>query len=138
MLATAESCTGGLLAQLLTSRAGSSRFYWGGVVTYADESKIALLGVRPSTIKRHGAVSAPTAREMAVGLARRSGAEHTLSITGIAGPSGGSPVKPVGRVYVACFRNGNTRVWEFNFLGSRTSIRKQSAKMALKKLLFFR
>jgi nicotinamide-nucleotide amidase len=90
ILATAESCSGGLLAQVLTSKPGSSDYYWGGVVTYANESKIALLGVRPSTLKRYGAVSALTAREMALGMARRSGADHTLAITGIAGPGGGT------------------------------------------------
>lgn len=136
-LATAESCTGGLLAQLLTSRPGASEFYWGGVVTYADKSKMALLGVRPSTLKRQGAVSASTAREMASGLARRSGADHTLAITGIAGPSGGTAEKPVGRVYIARTRSGKTRVWEHNFTGSRTGIRHQSVEAALKRLLFF-
>jgi nicotinamide-nucleotide amidase len=136
-LATAESCTGGLLAQMLTSRSGASDFYWGGVVTYADKSKMALLGVRPSTLKRHGAVSASTAREMASGLARRSGADQTLAITGVAGPTGGSAEKPVGRVYIARSRSGKTRVWEYNFTGSRTRIRKQAAEAALKRLLFF-
>ncbi|MBP9127837.1 MAG: CinA family protein [Elusimicrobia bacterium] len=130
-LATAESCTGGLLAQVLTLRPGASDFYWGGVVTYADQSKIALLGVRPSTLKRHGAVSALTARKMALGMARRSGADHTLAITGIAGPSGGSAGKPVGRVYIAWAGGGKTHVWENTFSGSRALIRKKSVQAAL-------
>jgi PncC family amidohydrolase len=139
ILATAESCSGGLLAQVLTSKPGSSDYYWGGVVTYANESKIALLGVRPSTLKRYGAVSALTAREMALGMARRSGADHTLAITGIAGPGGGTIEKPVGRVYIAWAGKGKTRVWENTFSGSRALIRRKSAQTALSylKLILF-
>lgn len=138
-LATAESCTGGLLAQVLTLRPGASDFYWGGVVTYANKSKMVLLGVRPSTLKGHGAVSALTAQEMALGMARRSGADHTLAITGIAGPGGGTTEKPVGRVYIAWAGGGKTRVWENNFSGSRALIKKKSAQTALSylKLILF-
>lgn len=100
-LAIAESCTGGLVAHRVTSVAGSSAYFLGGIVAYAYEAKEALLGVRHETLLAHGAVSEETAREMAQGARQRLGADVGISVTGIAGPAGGLPNKPVGLVYVA-------------------------------------
>jgi PncC family amidohydrolase len=100
-LVTAESCTGGLVAHRITNVSGSSAYYLGGVVVYSNEMKEALLGVRHQTLLAHGAVSEETAREMAYGARRRLGADLAVSVTGIAGPTGGTPEKPVGLVYVA-------------------------------------
>jgi nicotinamide-nucleotide amidase len=101
-LATAESCTGGLVAGLLTSIAGSSDIFDRGFVTYSNQAKMEMLGVQPHTLERHGAVSLECAREMATGAMRNSQAHIAIAITGIAGPSGGSPEKPIGLVYFAC------------------------------------
>ena len=100
-VAVAESCTGGLIAHRLTNVPGSSRYFLGGVVAYANEVKEGVLGVRSETLRRHGAVSQETALEMARGVRRLLGADIALSATGIAGPAGGTPEKPVGLVYVA-------------------------------------
>jgi nicotinamide-nucleotide amidase len=100
-LATAESCTGGLLASHITDIPGASEYFVEGVVSYADESKTALLGVKKATLQKYGAVSRETALEMARGIARRSGADFGVAITGIAGPGGGTPEKPVGTVHLA-------------------------------------
>ena len=100
-LVTAESCTGGLVAHRITNVPGSSAYYLGGVVVYSNEMKEALLGVRHETLLAHGAVSEETAREMARGARQRLGADLAVSVTGIAGPAGGTPEKPVGLVYIA-------------------------------------
>ena len=100
LLATAESCTGGWAAQVITHTAGSSEWFERGFVTYANEAKVEMLGVRPETLQEFGAVSQETAAEMAVGALKNSKAMFSLAITGIAGPTGGSPGKPVGTV---CF-----------------------------------
>jgi nicotinamide-nucleotide amidase len=101
MLATAESCTGGLVASAITAIPGSSDVFWGGFVTYADDAKVQLIGVDADLIKRHGAVSEAVAHAMAEGAVRTTGADLAVAITGIAGPRGGSPHKPVGLVYIA-------------------------------------
>ena len=135
-LATAESCTGGWAAQCLTAIAGSSDWFERGFVTYSNEAKQEMLGVEPETLLKHGAVSEAAARAMAAGALRHSHADWTLSITGIAGPAGGSPEKPVGTV---CFGwagpDGRVEVESCFFPGSREEIRRQSVAHALTGLL---
>jgi nicotinamide-nucleotide amidase len=137
-LVTAESCTGGWVAKLLTDIAGSSAWYDGGVVVYSNVLKQSLLGVRPSTLASHGAVSEATAREMAVGALETLGGHISLSVTGIAGPAGAQPGKPVGTVWFGwAWREGNeieTRVAMETFSGDREAIRRQSVARALREL----
>jgi nicotinamide-nucleotide amidase len=134
-ITTAESCTGGLLAGLLTSIGGSSDVFERGFVTYSNESKMEMLGVSAQTLEKHGAVSAACAREMADGARRHSKADVSLSITGIAGPSGGSPEKPIGLVHFGCVGpNGKIdEVQRFDALG-RDGIRLASVEFAVKLL----
>ena len=129
-LATAESCTGGLVGSLVTAVPGASDVYAGGVVSYADELKGSLLGVPASLLVTHGAVSAEVARSMAEG-ARRLGAECGLAVTGIAGPSGGSDAKPVGTVHLAVSTPGGEREVRHLFPGDRQLVRELSANFAL-------
>ncbi len=135
-LATAESCTGGLIGASLTSIPGSSRYYVGGFVTYSNESKVSQLGVRSSTLETEGAVSEKTAREMAVGGARVLGADWCVSVTGIAGPEGGTPEKPVGTVWigVANPRRDWIHTKEYRFFGERAAVRERSRVAALDEL----
>jgi nicotinamide-nucleotide amidase len=130
-LATAESCTGGLLAERVTSVSGSSDYYWGGVVSYANEAKVRELGVKRETLRRFGAVSGKTAREMAAGLRRRAKTEYALSVTGIAGPGGGSAEKPVGLVFIGMAGPEGIFVVKKTFLGDRSFVRQQSVLWAL-------
>ena len=130
-LATAESCTGGWAAQVVTSVAGSSAWFERGFVTYSNEAKQELLGVRAETLRAHGAVSEETAREMARGALERSRATVSVSITGVAGPAGGTPEKPVGTVCFAWARGGEVRSETRRFAGNRESIRRQSVILAL-------
>jgi nicotinamide-nucleotide amidase len=136
VLATAESCTGGWIAQAVTSIAGSSEWFERGFVTYSNESKKELLGVRGATLARHGAVSEATAREMAAGALRRSRAQIAVAVTGIAGPGGGTRKKPVGTV---CFawaeKKGGAKSATRRFAGGRESVRRQSVVAALQGLL---
>ena len=132
MLATAESCTGGWAAQALTALAGSSNWFERGFVTYSNAAKEEMLGVRPETLARHGAVSEETAREMALGALSHSRAAVALAITGIAGPSGGTPEKPVGMVCFAwAAQGGATRSETCRFAGDREAVRRQSVERAL-------
>jgi nicotinamide-nucleotide amidase len=132
MLAVAESCTGGWAAQAITSAAGSSAWFDRGFVTYTNISKHELLGVPAETLKRYGAVSEQTARAMAEGALQASHADVTLAITGIAGPSGGSPEKPVGLVCFAWAGKGRkTIVRTERFGGDRAAIRRQAVRQAL-------
>jgi len=130
-LAVAESCTGGLLAGKLTDAAGSSSFFRGGTVVYANEAKTELLGVDPSLIRKEGAVSEPVARAMADSIRRRLKSTLALSITGIAGPDGGTPEKPVGLVFIGLSTPRGTAVRRFQFSGARDSIRTRSVIAAL-------
>ena len=100
-LALAESCTGGYISHRITRVAGSSAYYYGGAVTYSNDAKMRFLGVDPATLESHGAVSRETALEMSRGIRERTGASIGLSVTGVAGPSGGSPEKPVGTVWIS-------------------------------------
>jgi nicotinamide-nucleotide amidase len=131
MLVTAESCTGGWVAQALTSIAGSSDWFERGFITYSDDSKQDLLGVRSETLTRHGAVSEETAREMAQGALERSKGTLALAVTGVAGPGGGSAAKPVGMVCFAWASKGAVRSETQRFSGDRESVRKQSVIRAL-------
>jgi nicotinamide-nucleotide amidase len=131
-LATAESCTGGLVGKLITDVPGSSDFYRGGWVTYSNESKNRELGVPEERLKKHGAVSEPVAGAMAQGAVRKSGADAAIAITGIAGPDGGTEQKPVGLVYIAVQIGKNLEVREFRFAPiSREMIRQRAALSAL-------
>jgi len=131
-LVTAESCTGGWAAQVVTSIGGSSGWFERGFVTYSNDAKRELLGVAAETLKKHGAVSEETAREMALGALARSKGTVTLAITGIAGPTGGGPGKPVGTVCFAwATKGGAARSETQHFKGDRESVRRQSVVHAL-------
>jgi nicotinamide-nucleotide amidase len=130
-IAVAESCTGGLLGARLTAIAGASDVVLGGVIAYADGVKERHLGVRTETLKEHGAVSEETAREMAVGVSARFGSEVGVSVTGIAGPGGGTAEKPVGTVCMAVSGAGVLRSTRVQMLGDRDEIRRRSAQAAL-------
>ncbi|TML26361.1 MAG: CinA family nicotinamide mononucleotide deamidase-related protein [Actinobacteria bacterium] len=130
-LATAESCTGGMVAERLTSVPGSSQVFLGGIVAYADEVKAAELGVSPELLERHGAVSAETAAAMAAGARQRLGADVAIAVTGIAGPGGGSEEKPVGLVYLHAEGPFGSRSADFVFPGDREGIRRRAAITAL-------
>lgn len=131
-VATAESCTAGLLAERLTRVAGSSRFFVGGVVTYSNALKASLLGVRTDDLERHGAVSEPVARQMAEQVLRRLGGDFGVGITGIAGPGGGSEEKPVGTVHVAVAGpGGRCEHRRLRLPGDRQRVRQQSSQWAL-------
>ena len=136
LLATAESCTGGWAAQVITHTAGSSEWFERGFVTYSNQAKVDMLGVREETLARHGAVSPETAIEMAAGALKNSKALIALSITGIAGPTGGSPGKPVGTVCFAWCRVGAAAATKtMVFAGDREAIRRQAVLHALRGLL---
>jgi nicotinamide-nucleotide amidase len=135
-VATAESCTGGLVAAALTDVSGSSAWFDRGFVTYSNEAKAALLGVSAATIAAHGAVSEATAREMALGALAHSDADLVVAITGVAGPTGGTPDKPVGMV---CFawarRDGAVVASTRHFPGDRAAVRNAAVGVALEGLL---
>ena len=134
-LALAESCTGGLASSLLTDVPGSSRYFLGSVVSYGNAAKESLLDVEPETLRVHGAVSEETAREMALGARRRFDADLAVAITGIAGPDGGTPEKPVGTVYFALAdRGGAGRTSRRNFPGDRGVVRRAACLHALEML----
>ena len=130
-MATAESCTGGLAAKLLTDIPGSSDVFLGGVVSYANRIKTDLLGVDPETLRKFGAVSPQTAEEMVRGLADRFGCDAAISLTGVAGPGGGTPEKPVGLVYAGIFWRGEVEVHELRLRRSRAQIRASAAASAM-------
>jgi nicotinamide-nucleotide amidase len=135
MCATAESCTGGLVAGAITDIAGSSGWFERGFVTYSNEAKMQLLGVAQATLDAHGAVSEATARAMAEGALARSRAQIAVAITGVAGPGGGTPDKPVGMVCFAWARAGDTTSLTRHFAGDRAAVRQASVVAALEGLL---
>ena len=132
MLVTAESCTGGWIAKALTDLPGSSAWFDAGVVTYSYGAKEALLGVNPRTLERTGAVSEETALEMVSGALARFGAGMAVAVTGIAGPTGGTPDKPVGTVWIGWKRRGGyAHATLFHFAGDREAVRRQTVAAAL-------
>ena len=133
-LATAESCTGGMISAQLTAIPGSSAAFLGGAATYSNELKQRFLGVRETTLASFGAVSRECAEEMVEGICARTGADAGISVTGIAGPSGGTPDKPVGRVYIGVKLHDKTRIFECNFRGGREQVRNQTVSRALNEL----
>jgi len=130
-LALAESGTGGLLAKTITDVPGSSQFFIGGVIAYSYELKRTLLDVSSNTLDRYGAVSNDCALEMAKGVMELTGADVGLSATGIAGPDGGTPTKPVGLIFIACFSKDISAIRELHLHGGRMDIRKQTMKAAI-------
>jgi nicotinamide-nucleotide amidase len=135
-VATAESCTGGLLAKYLTDISGSSTYFKYGWVTYANEAKQSELNVPTAVLSEHGAVSEPVVRAMAHGAREKSRADFALAISGVAGPDGGTPDKPVGTVCIAISAHKQETARTFRFSGDREMIRDRSAKMALTMLRF--
>lgn len=132
---TAESCTGGWVAQVLTAIAGSSSWFEGGIVTYSNTAKINLLGVDPMTIASHGAVSGQTAKQMATGVVKALGVDLAVSVTGIAGPSGGSSEKPVGTVWFGFSMSGmETYSVSQLFTGGRQAVRLKAVDYALSEM----
>lgn len=131
----AESCTGGGLGFALTREPGSSSLFIGGVVTYSVELKVSLLGVLEETISRYGAVSPQCAAEMVRGCRERLGGRNQISITGIAGPGGGTNEKPVGLVYIGQISGRGEEIFEFRFTGDRGTVRRKSVEAAMLLLL---
>jgi len=134
-VATVESCTGGLIGHLITEIPGSSAYYLGGFVTYSDGQKIASVGVPGDVLAAHGAVSAQVAMAMATGGRERTGADLAVAVTGIAGPDGGSPQKPVGLTYVAVADADGASVRRFTWSGDRADNKRRSAVAALELIL---
>ena len=136
MLASAESCTGGWIAKTLTDLSGSSAWFEAGVVSYSNQAKMSLLGVRRETLERTGAVSEETALEMVSGALDRLNAGVAVAVTGIAGPSGGTPQKPVGTIWLAWQRRGGAaRAKLLHFPGDRDAVRRQTVAAALEGVL---
>ncbi|MGD0019551.1 MAG: CinA family protein [Candidatus Limnocylindrales bacterium] len=134
-VATAESCTGGLVASAITDVSGSSGYFRGGVVAYSNEAKIGLLGVPAELLEAHGAVSAQVARAMALGVRGRLSADLAVAVTGVAGPGGDSASKPVGLTYVAVADAAGAEVRRFAWTGDRLANKESSARAALELLL---
>jgi nicotinamide-nucleotide amidase len=136
MLATAESCTGGLLSATITHKPGSSKFFDRGFISYSNEAKTEMLGVPAETITQYGSVSAQVAQAMATGILSHSKAQLGVSVTGIAGPDGGTPEKPVGLVYFGyALKGGSVGSVKQNFTGSRTEIQTTAVVTALQHLI---
>jgi len=131
-IATAESCTGGWIAQIITEVPGSSAWFDRGFVTYSNAAKMQMLGVKPETLEKYGAVSAQTATEMVIGALAHSDADCAIAVTGIAGPDGGTAEKSVGTVFIAwAYKNQDARVVKRQLTGNRHQIRAQTVKIAL-------
>ena len=136
-LSLAESCTGGMIASEITDLSGSSEFFLGSAVTYSNESKENILGVSHSSLIEFGAVSEAVAKEMALGSLKVYGSDIAGSVTGIAGPNGGTPQKPVGTVWMAVTDGKNTIAYENHFEGSRKDIREQTVRVLIEHLIGF-
>lgn len=136
-LAVAESCTGGLIGHRLTNVPGSSTYYMGSVTAYAYEAKVRLLGVRWETLEKHGAVSEETVLEMARGVRRALAADVGVSVSGIAGPGGGTPDKPVGLVWIGLSAPGIDEAWSYIWNGDRIQNKELTAQQALQLLVDF-
>jgi nicotinamide-nucleotide amidase len=134
-LATAESCTGGWIAKSLTDVPGSSQWFDGGVVSYSNAAKAELLGLSSDVLAEHGAVSEPAVRAMAEGARRRFGVSLAVAVSGVAGPDGGSPDKPVGTVYFAWASDSGVVTARRQFSGGREAVRRQSVALALERLI---
>lgn len=130
-VATAESCTGGLVAGTLINYPGISAVFLEGAVTYSNEAKMKRLDVKKETLEAHGAVSAETASEMALGIAKAAGTDIGLSTTGIAGPGGGTPEKPVGLVYIGIYVKGKVAAKELRLSGTRQEVRNETVEILL-------
>ncbi len=130
-LSIAESCTGGLICDLVTNVSGSSYYFMGGMITYSNESKEKYLGVPLNDIKRYGAVSRPVAKKMAQGVRKGFNTTFGLSTTGVAGPTGGTKRSPVGRVFVGLAKGERTWVWKLDLKGNRREIKKKATEKAL-------
>jgi nicotinamide-nucleotide amidase len=135
MICTAESCTGGLIAKTFTDLAGSSDWFDRGFVTYSNQAKVDMLGVSSETLQQYGAVSEATASEMAIGAIANSGAQYAIAVTGIAGPGGGSPEKPVGTVWFGFATPENIICEKQIFEGDRQRVRQNSLQYALQRVL---
>ena len=135
LLATAESCTGGMIAAACTDLSGSSQWFERGFVTYSNEAKAEMLAVPPGLIEEHGAVSESVARAMADGALAHSRAQVSLAVTGVAGPTGGTEAKPVGTVWFAWCVGGETHSEMQHFAGDRAAVRVATVRYALKRLL---
>lgn len=133
-LSTAESCTGGGIAFALTSVAGSSDWFHQSWVTYSNEAKTSLIGVPDAVLAAHGAVSEQTVEAMVRGVVKQSGAQLAVSVSGIAGPGGGSDEKPVGTVWFGFYREGEVRNVKYSFDGDRQAVRSQAVAVAIEKL----
>ncbi|MGB9721586.1 MAG: CinA family protein [bacterium] len=136
-LGICESCTGGMLSSMITSIPGSSNYFKGGIVAYSNEIKEKIVGVKSITLKKFGAVSGQTAKEMARKVRYITKSDIGVSITGIAGPGGGTKEKPVGLVYIAVADKVNVLVYKFQFSGNREQIRRKACANALKQLVKF-
>ena len=134
-LAVAESCTGGLIGHRLTNIAGSSTYYLGSITAYAYEAKVRLLGVTWETLEQYGAVSAPVVLQMARGVRRALAADVGLSVSGIAGPTGGTPEKPVGLTCFGLSTPYHEQTWQFVWQGDRIQNKQQSAEQGLQLLV---
>lgn len=130
-LAVAESCTGGLISDRITDVSGCSNYFQGTVIAYSNQIKINLLGVSEEDLNQHGAVSSPVAIQMAQGVRKLARTDYALGVTGIAGPTGATPQKPVGLVYIAVSSEDDTYSKEFRFLGDRTVVKRRASQMAL-------
>lgn len=133
-VALAESCTGGLIGHRLTNVPGSSDYLMRGYVVYSNQAKMDCIGVKEATLRQFGAVSAETAQEMSEGVRRVSGTDYGLAVTGIAGPGGGTPEKPVGLVYISLAMDGNTKTEKHQFVGTREQIKLRASQAALRML----